>query len=340
MNRNERDKPGMNRRRFLRNTPLALGVLANLGGLPSIASGQGTVSPSLPLSSAGASPASPTRGPRTPRIVVLDWGLTETLVAMGITPVGVAEVAAYQAAVVTPQLPAGVPDVGLRLAPSLEWLAALSPDLILINSSQMSQRDLLSRIAPVHAFAVYTDAGAPYRRAEEVTRALGDLCQQPQAAEALIARTHATLTECKTRLKAFARERNRVARAMYVVQFFDARHLGLYGVRSLFNDVMTTLNVPNAWQGATDYWGIGVGGLDALRTAPDAGLLYFEPLPDAARQMMHDNRLWHALPAANAGRVAPLAPFWGFGMLPSAARFASVLTERLLGDANVGWRPV
>ncbi|MFJ2992859.1 hypothetical protein [Pandoraea sp. NPDC087047] len=102
---------------------------------------------------------------------------------------------------------------------------------------------------------------------------------------------------------------------MYVTQFFDARHLGLYGARSLFADVMTTLGVPNAWQGATDSWGIGVGGLDALCTVPDAGLLYFEPLPAAAQRMMQDNRLWRALPAPSAGRVASLAPFWGFGML-------------------------
>lgn len=312
----------MKRRSFLCQAPLALGMMTGLAGLPRASHAQ----------------AAAAMAHRQPRVVVLDWGLTETLLAMGITPVGVAEVAAYQAAVVSPPLPAGVPDVGLRLSPSLEWLTALAPDLILINSSQMSQRDLLARIAPVHAFAVYTDAGAPLRRSEEVTRALGDLCAQPAAAEALIARTRTTLADCRRRLEVFAHAQALVARAMYVVQFFDARHLGLYGARSLFAEVMAALAVPNAWQGATDYWGIGVGGLDALRTAPEAGLLYFEPLPEAARRMMQANRLWQAMPAAAAGRVAPLAPFWGFGMLPSAARFAHVLTERLCSNAQLGWR--
>lgn len=317
----------MDRRRFLRAAPLALSACAGI-------TTSFVTSPTTAAALAGVVRSAPA----APRVVVLDWGLTETLLAMGITPVGVAEVAAYNAAVVAPLLSPGVPDVGLRLAPSLEWLQALSPDLILINSSQASQRAMLERIAPVHDFAVYTDAGAPLQHSQTVTRALGALCRQADAAEALIADTDATLRACRQRLQTFAQTHDLLARALYIVQFFDARHLGLYGARSLFQDVMTALDVPNAWQGATDYWGIGVGGLDALTATPDAGLLYFEPLPAAAQRMMQGNRLWQALPAPHAGRVAPLAPFWGFGMLPSAGRFARVLTDRLCDNATVGWR--
>lgn len=291
------------------------------------------------LSALGAHDAYAATAAPAPRVVVLDWGLTETLLAMGVTPVGTAEVAAYQAAVVAPLLPPQVADVGLRLAPSLEWLQALAPDLILINSSQMSQREVLERIAPVHAFAVYTDAGAPYVHAQDVTRAVGALCQRSTSAEGLIAATDAALAGCREQLQRFAQVHALRSRALYLAQFFDARHLGLYGERSMFQQVMQRLDLPNAWHGATDYWGIGVAGLDALAGDAHAALLYFDPLPPAARRMMQGNRLWQALPAPQAGRVAALPPFWGFGMLPSAARFARVISAHLCADTQLGWRP-
>ncbi|WP_322029347.1 ABC transporter substrate-binding protein [Paraburkholderia sp. J76] len=261
-----------------------------------------------------------------PRVVVLDWGLAETLLALGVVPAGVAEIGDYNANVVTPRVPPGVPDVGLRLAPSLEWLAQLAPDLILINSSQASQRDMLERIAPVRAFAVYTDAGAPYARAESVTRELGALCHCEAAAETLIAQTAQALAINRAHLASAVAP----MRPLYLIRFFDARHIGVYGARSLFQDVLDTLGVANAWRGPTDYWGIGVAPLEALAATPDARVLYFDPLPPDVARTLASNRLWRALTPIAHDRVAALPPFWGFGMLPSARRFGDALTQALL----------
>lgn len=264
----------------------------------------------------------------SPRVVVLDWGLAETLLALGVVPAGIAEIGDYNANVIAPAVPPGVPDVGLRLAPSLEWLAQIAPDLILINSSQESQRALLERIAPVRAFAIYTDAGAPYRRAEEVTRELGKLCRCEAAAEALVAQTAQALADDRAKLAAASTR----TRPLYLIRFFDSRHLGIYGARSLFQDVLDALDCTNAWRGPTDYWGIGVAPVEALATATDAEVLYFDPLPAGVAHTLASNRLWHALPAVAAGRVSALPPFWGFGMLPSARRFSQALTHVLLGQ--------
>ncbi|HKR43876.1 MAG TPA: ABC transporter substrate-binding protein [Paraburkholderia sp.] len=261
-----------------------------------------------------------------PRVVVLDWGLTETLLALGVVPAGIAEIDDYNANVVAPPVPAGVPDVGLRLSPNLEWLAQLAPDLILINSSQESQRDMLERIAPVRAFAIYTEAGSPYRRAEAVTRELGALCRCEAAAEALIVRTARALATNRLRLADTAGR----SRPIYLIRFFDGRHLGVYGARSLFQDVFDSLGLVNAWRGASDYWGIGVAPIEALAAAPDARVLYFEPLPAGVARSLASNRLWQALPPVAAARVSALPPFWGFGMLPSAHRFSNAITQALL----------
>ncbi|MGF6774069.1 ABC-type Fe3+-hydroxamate transport system substrate-binding protein [Paraburkholderia sp. GAS199] len=285
------------------------------------------------LDSAYAVTASPRLGPgpagQLPRLAVLDWGLVETLLAIGVVPVGVSEIAAYNDSVVSPRVPAHVTDVGLRLAPSLELLQQLAPDLILINSSQESQREMLERIAPVRAFAVYTEAGAPLQHSRQVTQQLAELCGRANAGEALIDATERTLAASRARIAA---SRISPKRPLYLIRFFDGRHIGVYGARSLFQDVMDALDVENAWHGPTDYWGIGVAGLEKLAAIPSARLLVFDPLPVGVARTLASNRLWHALPAVAEGRVATLPPFWGFGMLPSAIRFANALGDALTRD--------
>lgn len=291
---------------------------------------------------ATAPPAARAGLTREPRVVVLDWGLVETLLALGVTPAGVAEIGAYNDTVVTPRVPAQVPDVGLRLAPSLELLQQLAPDLILINSSQESQRAMLERIAPVRAFAVYTDAGAPYRHSADITRQLAALCNRASAGQALIDATARAIAEDAARIAAHRRTLppRDASRPLYLIRFFDGRHIGIYGARSLFQDVMDALGVANAWHGPTDYWGIGVAGIEQLAAAPGADVLFFDPLPGGVARTLAANRLWHALPAVSAGRVASLPPFWGFGMLPSAARFSRLLTASLTraGSPSAGSR--
>jgi ferric hydroxamate transport system substrate-binding protein len=267
-----------------------------------------------------------TRGVRAsslpaPRLVVLDWGLVETLLALGVIPTGVAEIDGYHDNVVEPRVPAQVADVGLRLAPNLEWLQQLSPDYILINSSQESQREILERIAPVRAFTIYSDTGTPWQHAIEATRQLGMLCHRQAAAAQLISAAAATLRQSASGHASDL--------TVFLIRFFDARHIGVYGQHSLFQDVLTAMGINNGWQRATDYWGISVAGLDSLASANQAQILYFTPLPASMPHGLTDNALWQALPAVQAGHSAALPAFWGFGMLPSAMRFARQLSAVL-----------
>ncbi|MDE1179059.1 ABC transporter substrate-binding protein [Paraburkholderia sp.] len=294
------------------------------------------LAPCFGASAAVSRAAQPARAPVVPRVVVLDWGVLETLLAMGVVPVGAAEIDSYRDSVVSPDVPSSVADVGLRLAPSLELLQQIAPDRILINSSQESQRAMLERIAPVDAFAIYTDAGAPYQRSQAVTLQLGRLCACEAAARDLIASTQQRLTTARAHIatqRATQRGTAHATRPLYLIRFFDARHIGVYGAHSLFQDVLDALDASNAWRGQTDYWGIGVTGIEALAAAPDADVLYFDPLPGGVARTLATNRLWHALPAVAAGRVAAMPPFWGFGMLPSAARFADALSA-VLADGS------
>jgi ferric hydroxamate transport system substrate-binding protein len=91
------------------------------------------------------------------RVVALEWTYIEDLLALGVQPVGVADIAGYEAWVQIPvELGDDVVDVGTRQAPNLETLAALQPDLILVPAFRAAETyEQLAAIAPTLAFDSY-----------------------------------------------------------------------------------------------------------------------------------------------------------------------------------------
>src|SRR5690606_21233751 len=66
------------------------------------------------------------------RIVALEWTYVEGLLALGVQPVGIADLGGYAAWVtIGPQLSPDVVSVGTRQEPSIESIAHLQPDLII-----------------------------------------------------------------------------------------------------------------------------------------------------------------------------------------------------------------
>src|SRR5690606_21008489 len=104
------------------------------------------------------------------RIVALNWAATESLLLLGISPVGVADKAGYATWVQEPELPEGVANVGTRVAPSLEAIAELKPDLIVTSTEMAPAAELLERIAPTYVISVYKKGARPYDRAREIDR--------------------------------------------------------------------------------------------------------------------------------------------------------------------------
>jgi iron complex transport system substrate-binding protein len=99
------------------------------------------------------------------RIVVLEWVYAENLLALGVMPVGMADIDGYNNWVkIEPQLDETVVDVGTRQEPNLEVIAELQPDLIIAPSFRVSANyEALSAIAPTITFNSYpTDADHIY----------------------------------------------------------------------------------------------------------------------------------------------------------------------------------
>lgn len=89
------------------------------------------------------------------RIVVLEYSFVDTLAALGIAPVGIAddEVRASVVPAYTDVIGNDWVSVGTRKTPSLEVIASLSPDLIIADTSRHSAiYESLSEIAPTIVF--------------------------------------------------------------------------------------------------------------------------------------------------------------------------------------------
>lgn len=67
------------------------------------------------------------------RIIALEWRPVELLMALGITPLAVAEKGNYHRWVIEPALSHRVIDVGLRNEPNMELLQRLNPSLFLVS---------------------------------------------------------------------------------------------------------------------------------------------------------------------------------------------------------------
>lgn len=265
----------------------------------------------------------------TPRVVALDWASGETALALGVVPVGFAQIPDYRIWSGDMPMPAAVVDVGLRMEPNLELIRALRPDLILIAPLQATLRPQLARIAPVQV-VTFNDAQQPdgYLQAKLATRELAVRLGRRPAAEALIAQSDAALAALGRRLQG--------APPLYLLRFADRRHAWVLGRQSLFGGALAAAGVPLAMQEATNAWGFSNLPLTDLAKVPEAQLLYVDPLPFADLSVLDDNQLWRQLPAVQAGRVLGLPAVWLGNGLPSVLRFSQLLAERWPNPQEAG----
>ncbi|MEH3147389.1 MAG: ABC transporter substrate-binding protein [Methylobacterium frigidaeris] len=260
------------------------------------------------------------------RVACLDYGLAQTLIAIGHPPVAIAAADQWPRWVVEPPLPPGVANLGTSREVNLEILHQLRPDLIVATPFVERLRPLLARIAPVESHPIQAAGSAPWSRAVAVTRALGARLGADAGAEALVAATEEGLRACAPRV---ARLRDR---PVLVVAFQDARNVWVYGADSLYDDALRRLGLVNGWSGRTNAWGFASVGVEALAAAPEARLVCLDPMPADALRLLAGGPIWRALGFSGAGRLLRLPAVLAFGTLPSVTRFARLLAEAA-GDA-------
>ncbi|WP_150912723.1 ABC transporter substrate-binding protein [Marinobacter halotolerans] len=271
---------------------------------------------------------------KTPkRVVTLNWAATEALLLLGVEPVGVADRDGYRVWVKEPELPEGVANVGARVAPSLEAIAQLEPDLIVTSSEMAPAARLLQRIAPTYVVSVYKQDSQPFAKASEMLTTLGDMLNREAQAESVLRDIEQTLETQKRRLEQAGLTEQPVA----LVNFLDDRHVRIYAPNGLYQRTLTALGLENAWPHQGNYWGFSVVGLEAIAPYPDSRIVVIEPTLPGLAETLSASPFWTYLPPVQREQIYRIEPVWPFGGVFPVKRLATLLTDSLLagGSDNV-----
>jgi len=267
------------------------------------------------------------------RIIALNWAATEALLLLGIAPVGVADRDGYSTWVREPELPEGVANVGTRVAPSLEAIAELKPDLIVTSSEMAPAAELLERIAPVYVISIYKEGSRPFDKASEMLLTLGDMTGREDQAKAVLDDIDSTLEEQRARLADAGLNNRSVA----LVNFLDDRHVRIFTPNSLYQTALEALDLTNAWPRDGNYWGFSMVGLDAIASYENSRIVVLSPTLPGLADTLAESPFWTYLPAVKNDEVYQIDPVWPFGGVFPVKRLAVLLTDALIegGSDNV-----
>jgi len=238
------------------------------------------------------------------------------LLALGVEPVGVADVAGYRRWVgVGADGLASARDVGTRQEPSLEAMIALRPDLIV--SSWWRHGALapaLQRIAPTLLYDDLPEAGAEDQlsRMRAMLRDLGRRLGRESEASSALAALDRELAALRRRLEAAGRAEAPVVLGQVVP---GAHRFRLFTDNSIAVRTALRLGLENAWRGEPETFGFNTVGVDALaRLDGRARLLLVADPSDPSFAQLANSALWEALPVVAEERLIILPPdTWFFG---------------------------
>jgi iron complex transport system substrate-binding protein len=268
-------------------------------------------------------------------IVSLEWGLTENLVALGVKPVGQADVKGYNNYNTVAPIDASTPDVGTRGEPSLDAIAALRPDLV-VTTKDLPENVIaqIAKQAPVIALrgSDGTDPIGYMRRTVTVlAQATGT---QAKGAE-LLAGFDAHIAAGKA---ALARAGKTGAPFTMADGWIDSGTVSvrMYTPTSFFGGIAAELGLKNQWTtgGDKDY-GLAQTDIEGLTKIKDPATSFVYVANkadggDAFVSALTGNAVWKQLPFVkdtNLHRVPD--GIWMFGGPPSANAYVDALVDAL-----------
>jgi len=257
-----------------------------------------------------------TAAPR--RLAVLDWGLAELTLALGVVPAAVSAPSWYRSLIGQPMLPPQVTDIGLLFQPNIETLYDLRPDLIVITPGHAMLKNTLEEIAPTLTLPT-GNLAACHSAAQQLANALQRQTQLQQL-EQQLAQSLAQAQQLSAQ--------NPIPWLMATP--IDALHMRLYAAGNLFGDLLAACGMHNAWQQATNQQGVAQVEITRIGAMQARLLLLPDPQQQAAISQWQQSLLWQRLPlmAKNNTRQLPQS-FSSSGSLVTANRLVQALITQL-----------
>lgn len=264
------------------------------------------------------------------KLVALDWASSETLISLGLNPLGMTErdrfVEAY------PEFPeaAAIQDLGAPWEPNLELIESMAPSVIYTSGYTRLIEPQLKTIAEL----VVSDLHGG--RSDQVERCIAFAAA---LAERFPGRVSANrFTDMKARWNA-CRGRLTNAAAPPVLCVFlhsNGRFANAFGPNSFAGNVLTHVGLANAWSRPTNENGFDYVGIEALASIDRSHMIVLGNGTGTKRALrgLSGSALWNAIPAVREGRIRIFPEIAMYGALPTAIRFASMLVAAFGGGTN------
>ncbi|MCQ0025204.1 iron-siderophore ABC transporter substrate-binding protein [Streptomyces somaliensis DSM 40738] len=265
------------------------------------------------------------------KVVALEWTYAEDLLALGVSPAGVADVEGYgQWVTAGPRFGADVKDVGTRQAPSLETIKALKPDLIITSKVRSEANyEQLDEIAPTLMFDPYSTE-SEYEEMRATLKTIGTAVGKPEAADAALKDLDAKIGAAKRKLAAGKRNGAEVTVARgYTTD--GAAVVEVLTDSTIPGALLPRLGLRNAWQGRADAYGMSKVDIEGLKPVEKSTLVYVAAKDDDVfAASLPKNALWRNLDFARNERVHALDPgTWFFGGPFSTGQVADEIADAL-----------
>ncbi|KPI30705.1 ABC-type transporter, periplasmic subunit [Actinobacteria bacterium OV320] len=273
-------------------------------------------------------------GPAT-KVVATEWNVVESLVTLGVDPVGVADVKGYKTWDTAVPLKNEPKDIGTRGEPSMDTIASLAPDLIVATTDLTPAAvKQLRKVAPVLEVtsADSTDQiGQMLENLDLIAKATGTAAE----AESARAAFEAKVAEGK---KALAAAGLAGARYAFADGYVASNQVSLrpYTSGSLIGAVNEAVGLKNAWTVKGDAaYGLGTTDVEGLTALPkDTRFAYIANDDDASSTpftgALAKNAVWTSLPFVKAGEVHRLPDgIWMFGGPESMEAYIDAVVDAL-----------
>ncbi|MQA01652.1 MAG: ABC transporter substrate-binding protein [Streptosporangiales bacterium] len=262
------------------------------------------------------------------RVVALEWALVEDLLAVGVQPVGVADVKGYNTWVSAEPAPKSIKDVGLRQEVSIDSVAELNPDLILGDSTNTCGKTLkqFQKIADTLCFDG-TDPKDNFGYMQDQFTAIAKSVGKEKEAEKQLDALDAKIADGKKKLAAAGMSGKEFAGAHGWTEK-GAPVIRMFGKGSLGSDIAEQMGMKNGWKGKTDEWGLSTTDVEGMTKMGDVHLFYIAPVDNIFKTTLPKNRIWQNLTCVEKKQVYQLdGGTWLFGGPSSASQFVDELVK-------------
>lgn len=265
------------------------------------------------------------------RVVALEWSFVEDVLALGVQPVGVADIEGYHGWVQIPvELSEDVVDVGTRQAPNLEAIAALEPDLIITSQLRSAENyDELVTIAPTLLFTGYPEDMSHFEGMVNTFNTIATALGREAEAEAVLDDMYGYFDTAAAALE----DAGYAGEGFILAQGFiqsEAATFRLFTSNAMAVEILEQVGLSNDWTDAPQQYGFTSIGIEGFAGIGDTNFFFIAQEED--RDFFYDSALWSTLPFVQNENAHWLgSDIWLFGGPLSA----KALVDTALGALGV-----